>query len=100
MNKSNKGNKRTQTVPVQLKGGIMVRVNPLDIPQGKWDHHHGKTAAGQQVNSLRTAKIDDTILIRNGEGGPTFSTTMGEFEVAAVQILSGLGYDVTAPAGH
>lgn len=100
MNKATQGNKRTQTVPVQLKGGLMARVNPQDIPSSKWDHHHGKTADGQQVNSLRTAKIDDSILIRNGEGGPTFSTTIGEFEVAAVQILSGIGYDVKAPAGH
>lgn len=100
MNKANQGNKRTQTVPVLLKGGLMARVNPQDIPDNKWDHHHGTTANGVKVNSLKTTKIDDTILIQNGSGGPTFSTTMGEFEVAAVQILSGLGYDVTAPAGH
>src|SRR3989338_9758951 len=93
------GNKRTQTVPVILKGGLMARVNPQDIPDNKCDHHHGVTANGQKVNSLKTTKIDDTILIQNGSGGPTFSTTMGEFEVAAVQILAGIGYDVKAP-GH
>lgn len=97
MNKNQKGGKY-QAVPVILASGVPAMINPNDISQDKWTHHHGKTATGQQVNSLQSVSIGDSLLIRKNTGGPTLSVSQAEFEVAAVQVLSGMGYKVQAPA--
>ena len=96
-----KGNSSmTKTVPVQLSGGIIARIDPAQISSDNWIHHHGKTATGKTVNSLKTATIGDSILLRKSTGGPTFSTPAADFEVAAVQILDGMGYKIQAPMGQ
>lgn len=99
MKKNQKGNNNT-TVPVILEPGIMAAINPHDIPESKWDHHHGKTATGVKVNSLQSVSIGESLLIRKNTGGPTLSVSMAEFEVAAAQILTGMGYKMQAPTGQ
>lgn len=98
MNKNQKGTKK-QAIPVILSPGFPAMIIPNEISQDKWTHHHGKTATGQQVNSLQSVCIGDSLLIRKNIGGPTLSVSQAEFEVAAVQILSGMGYKMQAPAG-
>ena len=96
-----KGNSSmTKTVPVQLSGGIIARIDPSQISSDNWIHHHGKTATGKTVNSLKTAMVEESILLRNNIGGPMFSTPRADFEVAAVQILNGMGYKIQAPIGQ
>lgn len=89
-----------KNVPIITACGTPAFVNPNDIAQGKWNHHHGETASGQKVNSMQTTMIGDSILLRTGNGGPTLSVTQAEFEVAAAQILTGMGYTLQVPQGH
>ena len=86
-----------KTVPIILDTGITATMKPQDIPEDKWSHHHGKTAAGQQVNSLQSATIGKSLILRKNTGGPVLSVSQAEFEVAAVQILAGMGYKMQAP---
>lgn len=85
-------------VPVTLDNGIIALVDPKSIPQEKWIHYHGKTATGQQVNSMLGTKIGKSLLIQ-GNKGPTLSVTCDEAEVFAVKFLSDMGYKMQAPAG-
>ena len=87
-------------VPFITAEGIQASINPKDIPESMWDHHHGKTATGVKVNSLQSVTFGDSLLIRKNTGGPTLSVSTAEFEVAAVQILTGMGYKMQAPTGQ
>lgn len=86
-------------VPIITTEGIPAKINPDAVPVEKWNYHHGKTAAGLQVNSMKTAKIGNSLLIQ-GNAGPTLSVTQAEFEVAATQFLAGIGYTMKAPGSH
>ena len=88
---------QNQVVPVMLSSGITAFVNPKNIPMENWTHYHGKTAAGQQVNSLRGQIIGKSLLIQ-GNKGPTLSVTNDEAEVFAVKFLTDMGYKMQAPA--
>ena len=90
---------KQQVVPVLLETGVSALVNPKSIPEIKWTHHHGKTADGEQVHSLQSIKIGTSLILRKNTGGPVLSVLQAEFEVAAVQILTEMGYKMQAPAG-
>ena len=95
-NKANfQGNKAK--VPVITNEGITAFVNPNDIPSDKWEHHHGQTATGIKVNSLLSFKVGDSLLLRT-KTSLTLSVSQDEFEVAAVQLLTDMGYEITVPA--
>lgn len=96
--KTNQKGIRKMAVPVIIENGIIATINPKDIPESMWDHHHGKTATGVKVNSLQSITFGDSLLIRKNTGGPTLSVSKAEFEVAAVQILTGMGYKVQPTA--
>lgn len=105
MSTSNKGNKinskiNMAKVPVIVAGGITAFVNPNTIPEDKWDHHHGQTASGAKVNSLQSTEVGESLIIRTETGGPSLSVSKNEFEVAAVQILSKMGYRMQPPTGN
>lgn len=85
-----------KVVPVIFADGINGFINPNTIPDSKWNYHHGKTATGQKVNSMKTTKIGESLLIQ-GNTGPTLSVTQDEFEVAAMQILTEMGYSIKSP---
>lgn len=97
--KTNKGMKKS-AVPVILDSGITAFVDPKSIPQDKWIHYHGKTAAGQQVNSMRGQKIGQSLLIQGNKDTTTISVTNDEAEVFAVKFLTGMGYKMQAPTGQ
>ena len=62
-----------------------------------WTPHHGKTAAGQQVKSLQSKVIGESLFVTKIGGGPVLSAGKDEFEVFAMQYLTGLGFTVTPP---
>ncbi|HBB44210.1 MAG: hypothetical protein UW27_C0003G0037 [Parcubacteria group bacterium GW2011_GWA1_44_13] len=99
MKSQKKGSHQTnKIVPIVLDTGITATMKPQDIPEDKWNHHHGKTATGQKVDSLQSATIAKSLILRKNTGGPVLSVSLAEFEVAAVQILTGMGYKMQAPA--
>ena len=95
MNKFQKRN--SKLVPVILEGGIKAFVDPSSISDEKWTRHHGKTATGQQVNSMKTCEIGKTILLQNGVGGPTLAVPINDLEVLAKQFLASKSYAVEVP---
>lgn len=99
MNKKTQGIQKQKSVPFIMESGTKAFVNPADISQSKWNYHHGKTAAGQEVQSLQTTEMGNSLLIRKDNSGPTLSVSQDEFEVAAVQILTAKGFSIKAP-GH
>ena len=80
-NQGNAGSKFQKFVPVILAGGIKATVNPNDIDESKWKHHHGKTAAGVQVNSMQSIQVGDSVLLRQKTGAPAISVAADELEV-------------------
>ena len=103
MNKNIQGNqaqKQSKTVPFIMENGTKAFVNTAEISQSKWNYHHGKTAAGQEVQSLQSTEVGNSLLIRKDNSGPTLSVSQDEFEVAAVQILTAKGFTVKSPNGH
>lgn len=95
MNK--KSYQKNKSVPVTLENGIQAFVNPQNIPDVFWKRHHGKTAAGQEVNSIKTATIGATTLLQNGNGGPFLAVPTDDLEVFAKQFLAGKDYAIQAP---
>jgi hypothetical protein len=80
-------------VPVTIHGAtVMIDANSIS----DWRKHHGTTAAGVKVNSLSTKQIGDSTVIGAGRG--KLSVLTDELEVVSVDLLTDLGYTVTAPA--
>lgn len=94
----NKKSQQKKWVPITLDNGVQAFVNPYGIPKNLFEHHHGKTATGQQVNSMRSLTIGATTLLQNGSGGPFLSVPTTDLEVLAKQFLAGKNYSVQPPA--
>lgn len=91
------GNNKSLLVPVTLDNGIQAFVSPSKISDENWTRHHGKTATGQQVNSMKTCKIGKTILLQNGVGGPVLAVPITDLEVLAAQFLANKNYTIQTP---
>ena len=89
-NKRNTGN----LVPF-MQGSTQAFVNPNKL---NWTTHHGKTASGTQVNSLKTATFGDSIIIDDDVQKKSFKKA--DFEVMGVDVLKAMGYTVTPPAAQ
>lgn len=76
-----------------MQGSLIAQINPNQIVD--WKNHHGTTAAGVQVNSIQSAKVGDSVLMKKGSG--VLSATPGEIEVYCTQFLTGMGFTVTPP---
>lgn len=83
-------------VPFLTAEGIQASIKQTDIPQEKWTHYHGETAAGKPVNSMQMQEIGKSLLVK-GNTGPTISVTMDEAEVGFTKYLRQKGFTVTAP---
>lgn len=90
-------NNKSLLVPVTLDNGIQAFVNPFKIPDENWTRHHGKTAAGQQVNSMKTCTVDRTVLLQNGFGGPVLAVPITDLEVLAKNVLASKNYTIQSP---
>lgn len=83
-------------VPV-LVGGSTIQASVDSI--SNWKSHHGTTAAGVQVNSLKTAQVGDSTVIASDTD--VMSVPTADLEIAARDTLKTLGYDVVQPkTGH
>ena len=82
-------------VPIVLKNGVKASVETATISD--WTTHHGKTAAGVQVQSLLSKQIDNSVILTKSPASPAFSVSKDDLEVFAAQYLTGLGYSVSLP---
>jgi len=100
MNKGNRGQRNSRGNKQILKTvdekGITQFTDANKIPQSLWESHHGKTAAGNQVHSLQTIVIGESVLIRTN-AGRAISVLQDELEVCAKQFLQEKGYQIQAP---
>jgi len=84
-------------VPVTISG-ITTHLDAAGIDSSSWTQHHGKTATGTKVDSLKSLTIGETTILNMPGTNAFFSVPTDHLEVAAAQILSGLGYSVAPPA--
>jgi hypothetical protein len=88
--------KKAILVPVTLKPGFTVRMDANSIPHSAWNNHHGKTAAGVQVNSPSTIQVGETVLTKTAAGHIS-AMPADDFEVMATQFLQGKGLKIETP---
>lgn len=93
-------NRFRKLVPVTI-AGITTQLDAASIATSNWTAHHGKTAAGNKVNSLSSVQVGKTTILNMPGTNAFFSVPTDDLEVAAAQMLAGFGYTVTPPnSGH
>ncbi len=99
--KQPQGNKSTNRRPSFACSAIIdghdVTVTGKTLKSANWTDHHGTTANGNKVMSLRSTQIGGTIIIQKANGAK-MAYSLDEAEVFARDLLGGLGYSWTAPA--
>ncbi len=99
--KQPQGNKNTNRRPSfacsATIGGHDVTVTGKTLKSVNWTDHHGTTANGAKVMSLRSTQIGDKVIIQKANGAK-MDYSLDEAEVFARDLLGGLGYSWTAPA--